>query len=177
MIHLLLNHLCSYLEDNIEDCSFLVGYLPGRDAIAQNVDDAVYITLLSITEDVAAKIPYVYAHDVNRNISRQDPPIVLELSVMVSAYFKTYTESLKAISKVIQKLADKKKFVTDDFSYTLAMYNMTMDQSNNLWQALSTNVLPNVIYKIRHVNINPDFDENADVTTEVVELTINTTRK
>jgi|SRR5690606_7436345 hypothetical protein len=177
MIHHLLNHLCSYLEDNIEDCSFYVGYLPGRDAAAQNVDDGVYITLLAITEDVAAKIPFVYAQDVNRKISKQDPPIILELSVMVSAYFKTYTESLKAISKVIQKLADKKKFITDDFSYSLAMYNMTMDQSNNLWQALSTNVLPNVIYKIRHVNVLPDFDENAEITTEVVELTVNTQRK
>ncbi|HLS38576.1 MAG TPA: hypothetical protein VK023_09925, partial [Sphingobacterium bovisgrunnientis] len=66
MIHHLLNHLCSYLEDNIEDCSFYVGYLPGRDAAAQNVDDGVYITLLAITEDVAAKIPFVYAQDVNR---------------------------------------------------------------------------------------------------------------
>ena len=177
MIHLLLNHLSSYLEDNIEDGAFIVGYLPGRDPVAQNVADGVYITLLSITEDVAAKIPFVYAQDVNRNISKQDPPIILELCVMISAYFKDYGESLKAISKVIQKLADTKKFVTNDFSYSLAMYNMTMDQSNNLWQALSTNVLPNVIYKIRHVNILPDFDENSDETTEVVELTVNTKRK
>lgn len=177
MINLLLNHLCSYLEQNIEDCSFFVGYLPGRDAVAQKTEHGVYITLLTITEDVAAKIPFVYAQDSDRKITKQDPPIILELGIMVSAYLQDYIESLKAISKVIQKLADKKKFVTADFTYTLAMYNLTMDQSNNLWQALSTNVLPNVMYKIRHVHVQPELDENADASPEVIELTIKTGRK
>jgi hypothetical protein len=82
------------LEDNIEDCFFCVGYLPSRDAFAQNVDDGVYITLLAIMEDVAVKNSFVDYRDINRNVSKQNPPIILELGVMVSAYFETYTESL-----------------------------------------------------------------------------------
>lgn len=178
MIHLLLNHLCSYLEQNIVDSSFFVGYLPGRDAVAnQNVEDGVYLTLLTINENSYAKNPFVYSRNANNQITKQDPPIILELGIMISAYYRDYVESLKAISKVIQKLADKRMFQTDDFSFTLEMYNLSMDQSNNLWQALSTNVLPNVMYKIRHVHIVPDFDANVEASPEVVELTINTKKK
>lgn len=145
MIHLLLNHLCSYLEQSIDDSSFFVGYLPGRDAAAQNVADGIYITLLTINENPYVKVPFVYAPNAENKITKQDPPIILELGIMISAYYKDYIESLKAISKVIQKLADKRKFVTQEFSFTLEMFNLSMDQSNNLWQALSTNVLPNVM--------------------------------
>ena len=176
MIHLLLDHLRSYLEQNIDECSFVVGYLPGRDPIAQNVEDSVFITLLTITENPYVKVPFVYTHDANNRITKQDPPIILELGIMISAYYKDYVESLKAISKVIQKLADKRKFQTEEYSFSMEMYNLTMDQSNNLWQALSTNLLPNVMYKLRHVHVEPDYNNNADVSTEVEELTINTKR-
>lgn len=40
---------------------------------------------------------------------------------MISAYLKKYSEGLKAISKVIQKLAGMSRFVTLDFSFSLSM--------------------------------------------------------
>lgn len=168
----------SYLEQNIDDCSFIVGYLPGKDANPGSSSDGIYIMVLTITEDVSSKIPFVYTQDLtDKSIPKQDSPIILELSIMISVYLKNYSEGLKAISKVIQKLADMSRFVTLDFSFSLSMYNMTMDQSYNLWQALSTTVLPNVVYKLRHVYVQPDIDENAESTPQVVELTINTKKK
>lgn len=149
MIDLILNHLKSYLEQNIKDCSFFVGNLPRRDAIVQNAEHGVYITLLTISEDTAARSTYKNSQSNNRESTRQKPPIILELTIMISAFLEEYIESLKAIS--IHKLSDKSKFKLEEFNYSVTMYNLSMDQSTNLWQALSTNILPNVIYKIRYI--------------------------
>jgi len=89
--------------------------LPGRDAAAQNVADGIYITLLTINENPYVKVPFVYAPNAENKITKQDPPIILELGIMISAYYKDYIESLKAISKVIQKLADKRKSASLSF--------------------------------------------------------------
>lgn len=177
MIYLLLNHLKTHLHQAFSDYTFYLNYLPGRDAVNQHQSDGIYITLLNITEDVSAKIPYVYHQHPDRRISKQNPPMVLDLNIMISAFFKEYDEGLKAISRVIQKLANTNKFKTDNMEYTIGMYNISMEQNNNLWQALSTNVLPNVIYKIRYVSVVPEVDENKDVSGEVVEINIQTEKK
>ncbi len=179
MIFALLENLRLHLENELaaDGITFQLNYLPGRDVVNQINEDSIYITLLSISEDVSAKIPYVYHQNTENQYTRQNPPLVLDLSVMISSFFKNYTEGLKAISKVIQKLSDKKKFISNNLEYTTALYNISMEQSSNLWQALSTNILPNIIYKIRYIHIIPDVDENRDKFGEVVEIHLKTNKK
>lgn len=174
MIFILLNDLLNYLQEEIPDRTFQLNYLPGRDVVNQNDSDSIYITLLNISEDVSSKIPYVYHQDINNKFSRQNPPLILDLSIMISSFFKHYDEGLKAISAVINKLASKTKFKTENSTFTISLYNISMEQNSNLWQALSTNVLPNVVYKIRYIPVNPELNLEADLTGEVVEVNVKT---
>ena len=176
MIFILLNDLLSYLINEIPDRSFQLNYLPGRDVVNQNEGDSIFITLLNISEDVSAKVPYVYHQDENNKYSRQNPPLILDLCIMISSFFKHYEEGLKAISEVIQKMASKKKFTVGNVTYTVAMYNISMEQNSSLWQALSTNVLPNVVYKIRFISVEPAFNPDADLAGEITEVNVKTSR-
>lgn len=176
MIFIILDNLRSYLQSQIPDRTFQLNYLPGRDVVNQTDGESIFITLLNISEDVSSKIPYVYHQDQNNKFSRQNPPLILELSIIISSFFKQYDEGLKAISAVINKLASKRKFLIQDTSYTISMYNISMEQNSNLWQALSTNVLPNVVYKIRYISVDPDLNEAADLAGEVVEINVKTSK-
>lgn len=177
MIFKILDDLVNHLGTEIPDRSFQLNYLPGRDVISQNTSDSIYITLLSISEDVSAKIPYVYKQDIDLKLTKQNAPIFLDLCILISSFFTQYTEGLKAISEVIQKLSDKSKFKNKDIEYNITLYNISMEQNSNLWQALSTNVLPNVIYKIRCVHITPEVDKDKEATGEVNSINIKTSGK
>lgn len=177
MIFKILDDLLNYLETEIPDRAFQLNYLPGRDVITQSTSDAMYITLLSISEDVSSKIPYVYKQDSDLRFTKQNAPVFLDLCILISSFFTQYTEGLKAISEVIQKLANKNKFKTNEVEYNVSLYNITMEQNSNLWQALSTNVLPNVIYKIRCAHIIPETDPDKEPAGEVNVINIKTSGK
>ena len=149
MIFYLLDGLRLHLQTEIPDRNFQLNYLPGRDVVNSTPEDSIYITLLNISEDVSSKIPYVYHQDANNRFSRQNPPLILDLSIMISSFFKHYDEGLKAISEVIKKLASKQRFTIGNFTFTVSMYNISMEQNSNLWQALSTNVL-----RCRNIRLN-----------------------
>lgn len=177
MIFKILDDLVNYLENEIPDRTFQLNYLPGRDVISQSTSDSIYITLLSISEDVSSKIPYVYKQDVDLKLTKQNAPIFLDLCILISSFFTQYTEGLKAISEVIQKISDKNRFKTNELEYNITLYNISMEQNSNLWQALSTNVLPNVIYKVRCVHIIPAADSDREATAEVNSVNIKTSGK
>lgn len=174
MIYTVLKDLKEKMESKI-NISIYLNYLPTKDMGHQIQADGIYITLLNINEEVSAKVPYFNHQNNQKKYSKQNTPIALDLYIMISAYYADYTESLKGISKAIQFFANKNDFAKADFKYSLNLYNISLDQNNNLWQALSSNVLPHVIYKLRTVIITPEINASTEVTSEVTGITLKTT--
>lgn len=164
MIFDTLNDLRSYLQTQLPDRKFQLNYLPGRDAVTTDQENSIYLTLLNISEDASAKIAYPYQQDGNRKLSHPTPALALELIVMISAFYQNYDAGLKAISDVIIKLKSKQKFSLENLTYTISLYPISIEENSNLWQAISTNILPNVIYKVRFLSEYPEPDERPIIT-------------
>ena len=164
MIFDTLNDLRSYLQTELPDRKFQLNYLPGRDAVTTDQENSIYLTLLNISEDASAKIAYPYQQDGNRIFSNPTPALALELIVMISSFYQNYDAGLKAISDVIIKLNSKQKFSLENLNYTISLYPISIEENSNLWQAISTNILPNVIYKVRFLSENPEPDERPIIT-------------
>ena len=162
MIFIVLNDLRSYLQTELPDRKFQLNYLPGRDAVSAAQENSIYLTLLNIAEDASSKIPYTYHQEDISRLSRQIPPSVLDLTVMISSFYQNYEDGLKAISEVISKLNLKRKFSFQNSTYTISIYPISMQENSDLWQALSTNILPKVIYKIRFLSEIPDLPDSDD---------------
>ncbi|KEY19080.1 Pvc16 family protein [Kaistella antarctica] len=151
MIFLLLNDLLHYLQANIPERTFELNSLPDRNITYQCELDCIHITLLNVAEDSSSRIPYTRPQPGAVTYRPENPPVNLNLNLIISCSFKQYGESLKALSEVITTINSKQVFITEKFKYTVTLQSLTIDQNIQLWSAFSAGILPNVIYKIRSV--------------------------
>lgn len=176
MIYSILNNI----KDNLNaapaplDMSSEMNFIPAKDSI--NNRNGIYITLLNINEETANKIPFSNRRNAQDNFQTENPSLTLDLFVIMSGYNPNYGESLKLIDKVIQFFVNRYhfSFLNDgaEIEYSLKMVNLSLEQNNNLWQALSNNIMPHVIYKVKSTIITP-LAVNQEVVPEVIEININ----
>ena len=163
-------------------------YLPSKTNNPAQEGNKVYITLLNIEEERTTKTPYRYEKIGTENPAKfklLNPELTLNLYVMVSGT-GNYDEALKNISKVITVFANKNAFKLAEIDAQLEspddkgkidelwldIQNISLDQSNNLWQALANNILPHIIYKIRTIAIIPDLAVGGTTEIRTLELEV-----
>jgi hypothetical protein len=163
-------------------------YLPSKTNDPDEGGNKIYITLLNIEEERTSKTPYRYEKVGAENpvkFKLLNPELTLNLYVMVSGT-GSYNEALKNISKVVTVFANKNAFKLADIDVQLEspddkgkieelwldIQNISLDQSNNLWQALANNILPHIIYKIRTIAIIPDLAIGGAIETRTLELEV-----
>lgn len=151
MIFLLLNDLLHYLQEKIPERTFELNSLSARNSTHQPEHDCIHITLLSVAEDSSSRIPYTRPQPGDVTVRPENPPLNLNLNLIISCSFSQYDEGLKALSEVITSLNSKQVFTTEKFKYTVTMQSLTIDQNIQLCQAFSAGISPNVIYKLRAV--------------------------
>lgn len=156
MIFDILSDIKKTLSDSTVASGCFLSFIPSKDG--KNTDFGVYITLLNLNENTANKIPYSYKKNNADQYQTRNPSLQLDLYIMISAYNDYYDESLKSIGKVIQAFVNNYHFrlAGGNIEYSLQMVNLSMEQNNNLWQALSNNILPHVIYKVRSIIVDPE---------------------
>ncbi len=138
---------------------------------AANVNGKVVLTLLNLEEDSTQKnLP---SFKVRNGITEyKNPPVHLNLFLLISANCDTYDKSLRCISKTIQFFQGKKVFtstntaynrtnvafdVLDQFRFNLELCTITLEQLNYVWGTLGGRQLPSVIYKIQLIEIEQDI--------------------
>ncbi len=142
------------------------------------VEEGVYISMVNIQEETTFKNkPPIRVSETNPNFT--EPPIYLNLYLLMSACYKNYNIALEVLSYVIRYFNSNKSFsfsgkpVSEiignnsvDYSFdenfisnlqlTLDIYSLTFEQLNYLWGALGGRQLPFVLYKARLVEIESD---------------------
>lgn len=190
MLNTALLFLKNYLKQNpaLEEVEIDLKYLPTKNSDLEEADSNILITLLSIEEERSTKVPYRYERNSNVSPARIEiinSELSLNLYLMISSS-GNYVEALKNISKVITTFANKNSFNTEDFNSTLGeddnidqlaqlsldIQNFSLDQTNNLWQALANNIIPHIIYKVRIVAITPTLPLSE--TREVRQVNVET---
>jgi len=138
---------------------------------AANVNGKVVLTLLNLEEDSTQKnLPNFKVR--NGVTEYKNPPVHLNLFLLISANCDTYDKSLRCISKTIQFFQGKKVFtstntvynrtnvafdVVDQFRFNLELYTISLEQLNYVWGTLGGRQLPSVIYKIQLIEIEQDI--------------------
>ena len=165
MIDIALKFLKDFLNQEIPDPVNLVtlGNITKESDI---VNDKIFLSLVQVEEEKVLK-------EVNhrRRVNPGDdffttinPEIRLNLYVLVTYQYNTknYEEALKQLSNVIITLQGKNVFTKPDFinpayepleQIVVDLYTQTLDQNNNLWQALGEKLSPSLLYKVRVIGI------------------------
>ncbi len=188
MIHTALNFLRAYLN---KEMNLRLGSLASYESIKLApvnkdtvADDKVYLSLISIEEEKVLKNQNYYRR-VNPDddfLSVVNPEIKLNLYILLSAQFKAinYVEALKQISYVITIFQGKNVFNQSDLTgdakvletLIVDLYSQTIEQNNGLWQAMGSNPVPAVLYKVRLLLLqdNKTLDQVQEVKGIGIEL-------
>jgi hypothetical protein len=134
---------------------------------ASKVAGKVIISLINLEEETTLKnIPNYKVKEGKTEY--KNPPIHLNLFLLICANCETYDKSLRGISKVIQFFQGKKIFtssntiynrnnvafdVLDYFKFILELYTPTFEELNYVWGTLGGRQLPSVIYKVQLIKI------------------------
>ncbi|NCB06813.1 MAG: DUF4255 domain-containing protein [Bacteroidia bacterium] len=139
-------------------------------ASASKLEDKVAMTLLKLEEEPTLKNVPNYKIKDNKTEYR-NPPVHLNLFILISANCETYEKSLRSISRVIQFFQGKKIFtsgntiynrtnvsldVLDQFRFIVELYTPGFEELNHIWGILGGRQLPSVMYKVQIVQIEQD---------------------
>ena len=154
---------------------------------AAKLNGKVILTLINLEEESTLRnLPHYRVID-KETTEYRNPPVNMNIYLLVAANCNTYTNSLRAISKTIEFFQGKKVFTSENTTYEekedfdvlgsfkliVELYTASFEQLNHVWGTLGGRQLPSVIYKIQLVEI----DRKALLGAEKVILHVNDTLK
>ncbi|HCY41478.1 MAG TPA: DUF4255 domain-containing protein [Prolixibacteraceae bacterium] len=151
----------------------------------EKLTNKVVLTLLNLEEETTLKNLPNYKVIDKTSTEYRNPPVHLNLFLLISGNCNTYTNSLRSISKTIEFFQGKKVFTSDNTSYEpkedfdilehfkliTELYTPTFEELNFVWGTLGGRQLPSVIYKIQLVEIDrKELIGTAKVITEITDV-------
>ncbi|HVI44774.1 MAG TPA: DUF4255 domain-containing protein [Chitinophaga sp.] len=130
-------------------------------------EERIILSMVNIEEEAALKNSAHYYRSA-QGITYHNPPVYLNLYMLVSAHYKNYEDALSRLSQVIQFFQGKTSFTLnnspnealinsgaelDDLQLHLELFSLSFEQLNHLWGALGGKQMPSALYKIRLVKI------------------------
>lgn len=169
-------------------CDQLNTYLKLKDGITQNVslikldniawhdamddtDKDAFLSLVNIEEDRISKSQENFVRNSNGSVTYKNPKIFLNLYLLFSVNLSDYTTSLHRLSYIIQFFQYQNVFTPltapgnaghlfpdglDELIFDL--HTLSFQDLNNLWGIMGSKYLPSVMYKMRLVIIDENFD-------------------
>jgi len=164
-----------------------VGMLETSAENTERLSGKVALTLINLEEEPTLKNQPHFKVIDKLTTEYRNPPVNMNIYLLVSANCNTYTNSLRAISKTIEFFQGKKVFTSENTTYEakedfdpigsfkliVELYTASFEQMNHVWGTLGGRQLPSVIYKIQLVEI----DRKALLGAEKVILHVNDTLK
>lgn len=160
------NYLSQKLGVN-EDPRLVLGNLSkamDNDITGTNsLSNKAILSLVNIEEDRVAKQHENFTKS-DSGIIYKNPPLYLNLYIVVAINRTDYEESLRWLSYIIQFVHYQKVFSPQSNSalnpkiqkLMLDLQPMDFEQINHLWSILGGKYIPSVLYKIRQVTIDED---------------------
>ncbi len=148
-------------DSNIFIKPALVENIAGLEEEKMKNADNVFITLVNISEEATLKNTPNYQKD-NFTTVYKNPPIYLNLFVLITACMKKYDLALLHLSAVLRFFQAKNIFNQknskstvidnlDDFHIIVDLFSPTFEQVNYLWSTLGGKQHPFALYKLRLV--------------------------
>ena len=150
---------------------------------SEKVDGKVVLTLINLDEEKTLKNLPNYKVINKQSTEYKNPPIHLNLYLLISANCNTYVNSLRSISKTIEFFQGKSIFTSENTTYTVKedfdvlsnfklivnLHTPTFEELNHIWGTLGGRQLPSVIYQIQMIEI--DKKELSGSGSVILEIT------
>lgn len=169
MIHPALKFLAEQLNVYIDEVKKPGDGIESPVAILQNISridedslkttNKILISLVNISEESSLKNNPDYRKINNGIVSYSNPPLNLNLFIMITAFMTNYENALIYLSYVIHFFQGKYTFnlknsttevegLTDDFQIILDLYNLGFEQLNYVWSTFGGKQHPFVCFKV-----------------------------
>lgn len=174
------------LPDDDEDDAVVVGniaWVEGDLGATPNIDNRIVITLIKTEEEYTLKNqPNHRRNPVSGNLEYVNPPVFLNLYLLITPNVDDYGTALTFLSRVISyfqyqrvftranaEVPDDAGFAVTQFSFNLSMVSPSIEQLNHLWGILGGKLMPSVMYKLQLQEIEyiPDDARPASPITEI----------
>jgi hypothetical protein len=143
------------------------------------------ISLINVEEDRVAKQQENFVR-TDTGVTYKNPPLYLNLYVLISVNRVDYGDALKWLAFIIQFFQSQNVFTPAAYpnldiriqKIIADLYTVNFEQLNQIWSILGGKYLPSVLYKVRQVTIDEDaidyesgFIKEIDLN-ETIELPI-----
>jgi len=150
--------------------------------ITSAISNRIVITLVKTEEEYALKNqPNHRRNPVSGNLEYANPPIYLNLYLLIAANVTDYEVALSFLSRIISyfqhqnvfnetnTIAPPGGFVPETFNFNLSMISPSLEQLNHIWGVLGGKIIPSVLYKLQLQQIEyiPDEPLPASPITEI----------
>lgn len=132
------------------------------------LDEKVLLSVINVEEDTVVRQVEHFKKEDNK-ILFKNPPIYLNLTVMLAATHKDYTSALIALESIVLFFQQNPYYAADRSAalatynslnhvniekITFEMVNLGLEQLHQLWSGLGGHYMPSVIYKMRMLQLD-----------------------
>lgn len=129
------------------------------------------ISLLNVEEESTLKNTPNFTRKNNR-IFYKEPPVFLNLNLLIAFEFENYGTSLQRMGEVVDFFQSKKWFTADNeqeenpfpdgmHKLIMALQPMNFEQMNHIWGISGGAHFPSLLYRMRLVKIEPQDETEA----------------
>ena len=191
---IVMNELNKHLVDNYHSIDPQVGlrnpaegFTAGAGGGAQR--EMLYVSVVNIKEEKTLKNqPNFVRNDTTLTVRYENPPVFLNLLILMTATHAEYNNALLVLSRVIRFFQFKNVFSQDtvapqsitksmplnpfdqleEFKLIFDLYSPTMEEVNHLWGTLGGKQYPFVLYILRMLDLKfPAVQKEARLVTQV----------
>jgi hypothetical protein len=152
--------------------------------------DMLYVSIVNTKEEKTLKnIPTFVRNDAALTVRYENPPVFLNLLILVTATHSVYTNALTVLSRAIRFFQYKNIFTQENvdpssitnsapgsardqlesFKLIFDLYSPTMEEVNHLWGTLGGKQYPFVMYMLRMLDLRFSASQGeGSVITEIV---------
>jgi hypothetical protein len=140
--------------------------LDGTLTQADALEEKVVVTVVNLEEERTVRRQETLIKTAT-SARYKNPPLLLNLYVLVSIYKDSYADCLVLLGHIVQFFQFQNNFTPLSHpsldprieKLTVELYTMNFEQVNHLWSTLGGKYFPSVLYKVRQLTV----DENAVV--------------
>lgn len=142
----------------------------------QDIEDNLVLSLINVEEEKTLKNEPNLKR-LGSEVTTQNPPLFLNLYLLFSANINDYEEALKFLSLVLQFFQQQKVFTSNDSpglaqagiqKMTFEIFDLSFEQTNNLWGVLGSKLIPSILYKVRMITVQA----SPEIETGIIEQII-----
>ncbi|WP_394749665.1 DUF4255 domain-containing protein [Spongiimicrobium salis] len=132
-------------------------------SVTDNIENKVVLSIINLEHETNVKNVGGYIPDHQGNFSKVNPPIYLNIYLLVSANYNSqnYLEAVKMLSAVIGFFQSSFIFTTANYPdldasidrLTFEIYNIPIQELSHVWSGIGAKYVPSMIYKVRMVGI------------------------